>query len=140
MPTARTATGWIAAWVLVGAAYGVSFLGAASIGCFLLPVPVVATVLLARVPAARSALPAVLCGLGLPLLYVAFLNRSGPGLICTTTSDGAQRCGQQTSPWPWLAVGLILIMLGAAAFVVWRRRPGPQQDIVPARQRGGGPV
>lgn len=118
---------WFAAWLVVGVGYGVSLLGAASIGLFVLPLPLLATVLLARRPPARAGLPGVVSGVGIPLLYVAYLNRSGPGTVCTTTTGlGGQPVGQscvdESSPWPWLAVAAILLALGVAAFLALQRR------------------
>ena len=39
---------WFAAWVLVGGLYALSVLGMLTIGMFVLPIPIVATVLLNR--------------------------------------------------------------------------------------------
>jgi hypothetical protein len=111
---------WFAVWLIIGAGFALSLLGAASIGLFVLPLPVLATILLARRRHAASGLPGLVSGLGIPLLYVAYLNRAGPGAICTTITGG-QDCTDEWSPWPWLAAGAILIVLGSAAFTAWRR-------------------
>jgi len=111
------------AWLLAGAGYALSLIGAASIGLFVLPLPVLATVLLARRQPAARGLPGLISGLGVPLLYVAYLNRAGPGTICTTVTGG-QECTGEWSPWPWLAAGVILLVLGVAAFVGRQRRAG----------------
>lgn len=116
---------WFAAWLIIGAGYALSILGAASVGLFLLPVVVLATVLIARRQHARSGLPGLISGLGIPLLYVAYLNRTGPGTVCTTTAGGGQNCNDEWSPWPWLAAAVILLGLGVGAFIAWQRRlPG----------------
>ena len=98
MTSPRTLSGlpwvWFTAWLLVGAGYALSFIGIASIGLFVLP---------------------------LPVLYVAYLNRAGPGTICTTVAGG-QECHDEWSPWPWLAVGVILFVVGVAAFIDRQRR------------------
>lgn len=112
---------WFTAWLLVGAGYAVSLVGVASIGLFVLPLPVLGTVLLARRQHASSGLPGLISGLAVPLLYVAYLNRAGPGTICTTVTGG-QECNDQWSPWPWLAVGVILLVLGVATFIGRQRR------------------
>ncbi len=116
---------WFTAWLLVGAGYAVSIVGIASIGLFVLPLPVLATVLLVRRQLATSGLPGLISGLGVPLLYVAYLNRAGPGTICTTVTGG-QECNDEWSPWPWLAVGVILLALGVAVFVRRQRRASLQ--------------
>ena len=88
-------------------------LGALSIGIFVLPCALIATFYLARrTPSARYT-TGVLSGIGLPLLFVAFTNRNGPGLICA-----GDTCGQQLSPWPWLLAGVLFVLLGPATYVL----------------------
>ena len=116
---------WFTAWLLVGAGYAVSLVGIASIGLFVLPLPVLATVLLVRRQHATIGLPGLISGFGVPLLYVAYLNRAGPGTICTPVTGG-QECNDEWSPWPWLAVGVILLALGVAVFVRRQRRASPR--------------
>ena len=87
--------GWFACWAAVGAAYTTALLGALSIGIFVLPVAVLATWYLARHDRSAGAVSGGLSGIGLPLLYVAAMNREGPGVVCH-----GQTCGQQWSPWP----------------------------------------
>lgn len=114
---------WFTAWLLVGVGYAVSFIGIASIGLLVLPFPVLATLLLVRRWHATSGLPGLISGLALPVLYVAYLNRGGPGNICTAVTGG-QSCIQEWSPWPWVAVGVFLFSFGVAAFVRLQRRAG----------------
>jgi hypothetical protein len=117
---------WFAAWLMIGAGYALSLLGAASIGLFVLPLTVLATILLARRQHAGSGLPGLISGVGIPLLYVPYLNRAGPGTICTTITGGGQDCTDEWSPWPSLAAAVILLALGRAAFVA-RQRHLPRQ-------------
>jgi hypothetical protein len=128
-PPARTGPrwAWFAAWLIIGAGYALSLLGAASIGLFVLPLPVLATILLARRQHAHGGLPGLISGLGIPLLYVAYLNRAGPGTICTTITGGGQDCTDEASPWPWLAAAVILLAIGVAAFIArqWHRPRRP---------------
>jgi hypothetical protein len=121
-PSAPTGPRWVwfAAWLIIGAGYALSLLGAASIGLFVLPLPVLATILLARRQHAKGGLPGLISGLGIPLLYVAYLNRAGPGTICTTIPGGVD-CTDEWSPWPWLAAAVILLALGVAAFIARQR-------------------
>jgi hypothetical protein len=112
---------WFPAWLLVGAGYALSFIAIASIGLFVLPFPVLATLLLARRWQATSGLPGLISGLAVPVLYVAYLNRAGPGTICTNVTGG-QECHDEWSPWPWLAVGVILLVLGVVTFIDLQRR------------------
>jgi hypothetical protein len=64
----------------------------------------------------RSAL-GVLTGAGLPLLYVAWAQRNGPGTVCRNLGSGLDgyRCDQYDNPLPWLIVGLVLVAVGVAA-------------------------
>lgn len=119
---ARTRTGipWFFAWAAVGAGYAFGVLAILSIGIFVLAITVVVTVFLAREPRARSGLTGFISGLGLPLLYVAFLNRGGPGTVCA-----GQSCTEEWSPWPWLLIGSLLVVVGAALFTVVARRRVP---------------
>jgi hypothetical protein len=105
------------AWVAVGAGLSFGVLAILSIGVFVLAVTVVATFFLARRSDARAGVAGLVSGFGLPLLYVAFLNRWGPGMICTATATGTS-CADQWSPWPWLLIGSALVAVGVAWFIV----------------------
>lgn len=121
-PPERIPWGWFLAWLVVGAGYGVALVGALSIGVFVLPVAVAATVAVASRSDGRG-LPGLLSGLGFPLLYVGYLNRAGPGTVCTAVGQGRQ-CVDEGSPWPWVGAGVALLVVGAAAFSAGRgRRP-----------------
>jgi len=122
-PALREWAGFVA-WLMIGAAYAVSFLAILTVGPFIVPVPLVMTVLLWRKRRADRELLGLVSGLALPLLYVGYLNRDGPGTVCTTGRDGSQSCIDEWSPWPWLAVGVLLLLAGAGAFVAARRAAG----------------
>ena len=111
---------WFGAWMLVGGLYAFSLLGMMTIGIFLLPIPVVATVLLVRGHKAGRHALGLVGGIALPLFYVALLNRDGPGMICSPI-EGGTACTEETSPWPWFAAGLTFLAAGTATF--WLRRP-----------------
>ena len=119
-PRARE-TLWFIAWMLTGAGYALGLLGALSIGPFILPLAVAATIVLATRSRTRVGLPGLVSGLSLPLFYVAFLNRSGPGTICTTTAT-SQSCVNEWSPWPWLIIGVVLLVSGCWWFATNRRK------------------
>jgi membrane protease YdiL (CAAX protease family) len=102
-------------------------LGALSIGVFILPVALLATALLLRRRRDLRSATGALSGLGVPLLLVAGLNRSGPGTVCTELADGARKCEEQMSPWPWLVAAVLFVLLGVAAYVLLgERRRGPR--------------
>lgn len=111
------ALAWFACWSIAGASWVVTVLGALSIGVFVLPVAIILTVLLATRRTSSVGFPGIISGAGLPLLYVAHLNRGGPGNVCTTFAGG-QSCTQEWSPLPWLGIGTALVATGVVAFVI----------------------
>jgi len=117
-------TVWFVAWILVGAALAFGVLGIATVGVFVLPVALIAGVALALRPAARRRAAGVVAGAGLPLLYVAYLNRSGPGTVCTTHAGG-QACVDESNPWVWLAAALAVIAAGTVLDLKRRGDQGP---------------
>jgi hypothetical protein len=100
-------------WAAVGAGAVTAVLTVLTIGFFVLLATAALAAVLARRAGGRLAGPGLLMGAGLLPLYVAYLNRGGPGMVCTTTSTGGS-CVQEWSPWPWVAAGLCLIVSGIA--------------------------
>ena len=115
---------WFGAWLLLGAVWMFALVAILSVGVYVLPVATVATVLLARCASGRPGLPGLVSGLGAPVLYVAYLNRSGPGEVCTVFARRSS-CTQEWDPWPWLIVGLAFVAFGIVLFGV-RGRPRRQ--------------
>jgi len=75
-------------------------------------VPVVIIVILAVVrPALFRSAFGLLSGVGLMLLFVAFLQRQGPGTTCWQTATAAG-CDEHLDPMPWLLAGLALVCIG----------------------------
>ena len=117
--------GTFLAWAAIGACLGTGLLTALTIGPFLFVLAVIAVaVLIWRRRLGIAAIGAV-SGPGLVSFAIAYLNRQGPGQVCTTTAT-AQSCTTEWSPWPWLAAGIVLIGAGLALFLALRRsaRPG----------------
>lgn len=109
---------WFAGWALVGAGAALGVLGAMTIGVVVLPVVAGAAVLLAARRGSGAGVAGLVVGAAVPLLYVAYLNRDGPGTVCRTTPGGSS-CTDEWSPWPFLVVALVLVVVG---FVLqWRR-------------------
>lgn len=105
--------------------------GAGSAGCFGVltlpsvgPLVLLGTLLLCAwllsVLGVGRAMAGCLAGAALPLLYVAWLNRDGPGVVCTSTPT-TQTCGEESSPWPLVATAVVFMVVGT---VVYTRRPG----------------
>ncbi len=109
---------WLLAWAAVGAAICMGFLSILTIGVVLLVLGGAGGVLLLRSAVSRTGWPGLVVGAALPLLYVAFLNRGGPGTVCTTTAL-EQRCDQQWSPWPWVGAAVLLAVV-FVALLRWR--------------------
>lgn len=110
------AYGWFCAWMPVGAIASLTVLGAFSIlGLIALPAAA-----LAAWPAGRhsngTGASGIVSGLGVPCLYVAYLNRQGPGNVCTNYAGGGQSCTQEYNPLFWAAVATILIVTGLIIF------------------------
>jgi hypothetical protein len=116
-----TGWGWFLAWFFAGALCALAVLGALTIGIFVLPIAGVLIVFLATRRHAVDGVAGLISGLGLPVLFVAYLNRDGPGNICTSTATSTT-CMEEWSPWPWLLIGVGVIALGVAVFVWSTRR------------------
>jgi hypothetical protein len=63
----------------------------------------------------------LISGAGLPVAYVAWLNRGGPGQVCTRDSR-AISCTDEWSPWPFAVVAVVLFVVGVAVFTRQRLR------------------
>ncbi len=112
------------AWPVVGAALSFSVLALMTIGIFILPFALLGLFILLKWGGDRRSSVGLISGLGLPLLYVAFLNRDGPGTICSPYGNGGQQCMDEWSPWPWFLIGAALVATGIALFVRLRRALG----------------
>ncbi|MFJ3639600.1 hypothetical protein ACIPRD_07600 [Streptomyces sp. NPDC090108] len=116
----RSVRPWFFAWFTVGALASLGVLSLLSVGLYLLPAALAAAALLALRPRSHAGLPGLVSGLGIPLLYVAFLNRGGPGTVCTTSAAG-QSCVDEYDPWVWLAAGVVLLLAGIVTGVLTTR-------------------
>jgi hypothetical protein len=107
---------WFVVWVVLGIA---GALGMISFGwLLLLPTVALGALVWTRLPAARGSAPGLLTGAGVLLLYVAWVQRNGPGTTCWHTAT-AVGCDQHLNPLPWLVVGIALALGG---FVIQARR------------------
>jgi hypothetical protein len=69
----------------------------------------------------RPAQLGVVTGLAALPLSLAWLNRRGPGPFCSGGVTGASDCIVQSSPWPYLLVGVVVAVVGVVLFVRARR-------------------
>jgi hypothetical protein len=108
---------WFAAWIIIGCALA---LAAVSLGPLLAIPATVIAVLMLRKPAARRGAYGALVGVGVLLLFVAYLNRDGPGTACWQHGS-TSGCGQDLNPLPWLFLGLAFVVGGFVAQRLRRR-------------------
>jgi hypothetical protein len=73
--------------------------------------------LLALPQGPRASTSGVLTGAGLPLLFVAYVQRTGPGTNCYRTATSAG-CDQHLNPVPWLVIGAVLVLAGLVLHTV----------------------
>jgi cytochrome bd-type quinol oxidase subunit 2 len=120
-PANKRSWPWFLAWFVLGAGYALTLLGALTIGVFILPFVLAGTIAVVRRSGSRAGAAGLISGLALPLIYVAYLNRDGPGTVCTIYAGG-QSCTEEMNPWPWLALAAVLVIIGLLAFRMTRRR------------------
>lgn len=123
-------------WLVTGAAFGLGFASILTIGLVLLLVGVVLAVVGVLVKALRnrSAAAAVLGGLAVAPLYLAWLNRRGPGRVCVNAGSSTS-CVDSWNPWPFLVVALLLIAASVLLVRLAQRRP--RQDPVRSPGQAG---
>ena len=112
---------WAATWWLfAGTLVGLGAVSLLTIGPVLLLAGAVTVTVgcASRRLRGRSAVVAV-AGLAIPVLYVAWLNRSGPGTVCEVTSTTSS-CVEEWSPWPFVGVAVLLVV--ACALVLRKLR------------------
>ena len=103
--------GWFWAWATVGAAGG---LGAISLGPIALAPSFIAALAMSRSRSASRSAFGLIAGAGLLSLFVAFVQRDGPGTTCWHTAL-ASGCDQHLNPVPWLVAGIVLVVGGVVA-------------------------
>jgi hypothetical protein len=102
---------WFWAWALVGCASAFGLLVAGMLA--LAPVAAVIWLMASRPTIRRSAF-GIVTGVGVPLLYIAWVQRAGPGTTCWQTAS-ASGCDQHLNPLPWLFIGFALFVGGIIA-------------------------
>jgi uncharacterized membrane protein YidH (DUF202 family) len=96
--------GWFAAWVVVGCSLALGVVSFALGPLAFLPAAVIA-VLMLRTPRARRGADGGLIGIGLLLLFVAYVNRAG-----------TEPASSDLNPLPWLGLGLAFVVGGLIAY------------------------
>ena len=98
--------GWFWAWAAVGAA---GALGLISLGPIALGAALIAGVAMSRSRSGSRSAVGLFAGAGLLSLFVAYVQRDGPGTTCWHTATAAG-CDQHLNPIPWLVVGILLVV------------------------------
>ena len=105
-----TGWGWFVVWLIAGlfGAIGLVALGWLA----LVPAVAISGALIASRTARHSAW-GLLSGAGLIFLFVAYVQREGPGTTCWRTAT-ASGCDEHLDPRPWLVAGAVLLIGGLA--------------------------
>lgn len=111
-----------AAWMLVGATFGFGVVSILTVGAPIVAVGVLAALLLLRWHAPRRSLAGIVSGVAAPFAYLCFINRDGPGLVCTGGGSQALRCVDEPSPWGFGLVAVLLFCGGVIAYFVAKSR------------------
>jgi len=109
-----------AAWCVIGAGLCFGVLSMLTIGPFVLLLTLFLCALLLHRLEFGWGMGGLLTGAAAPLLYVAWLNRDGPGEVCTRTATSLS-CDEEWSPWPFVAVAAALVVAGVVMFARNRR-------------------
>jgi len=114
----RSGPGALMLWLVGGAALGLGVASLPSIGMLVLPGAVLILGAAGIVTRGRG-WPLVLVGAALPLLWVAWLHRRGPGWVTYETDTGGGG-SELLDPVPWLLTGLGLLILAGGLLLLTR--------------------
>lgn len=108
-------------WCVAGAGLCLGVLSLLTIGPFVLLVTLFWCAFLLWRLSFGWGMGGLVSGAAAPVLYVAWLNRQGPGAVCSGDSR-AVTCTDEWSPWPFVALAVVLVVAGVLVFA--RRRRG----------------
>jgi hypothetical protein len=121
MPRPGESWGAFAAWCVAGTGGCFGVLSILTVGPFVLLATLTLCGWLLFRQGFGAGMAGLLTGAAVPLLYVAWLNRDGPGEVCTRTATGSS-CGDEWSPWPFVVAGLVAAIAGVVLFLRLRHR------------------
>jgi hypothetical protein len=121
-PSRRPAFWAYSWWLAAGSLLGFGIAALLTIGPILISAAALSVGVGVALPRLRNrAALATVGGLGCAPLYIAWLNREGPGRVCTSDSAGTS-CFNAWSPWPFVAVGCAFILVAVLLIVPPTRR------------------
>jgi Na+/proline symporter len=107
------------AWLAVGGCLTLGLAALLSVGAVLIGLALAGGLFLLR-GRRRNAVAGCLAGTALPLFYLAWLNRGGPGTVCRATTGG-RSCTDEYPPIPFLLAGVLSLAAGLLLFLVLDR-------------------
>ena len=117
----RSYTWWaFGLWCLAGMRLAFGVLSILTIGFAILFVTLVLCAVLLWQVGIGPSLTGIVAGGAAPVLYVAWLNRDGPGSHCTVTASSSS-CSDEWTPWPFLVVAVAMVVVGVVSFLRLRR-------------------
>jgi hypothetical protein len=114
----RPSWGAFAVWTVIGVVCGFGLVVFPSVVFLLLVGALVVAIV--RPAWFRSGVGAF-AGVGLVSLYIAFVQRQGPGTVCWQRGTEAG-CDEYLDPKPWLLVGLAMVVVAVVVHVRQVRR------------------
>lgn len=138
MTRTQAAWGWFVGWFVVGAGAALGVISILTIGVFVLAITVVIALLFATRRRSVDGLPGLISGFSLPLFYVAYLNRDGPGTICTF-DQGIHSCGDEWNPAPFATVGAAFLLTGLIVFLAMQHSRKRRAATTATGTRPSGP-
>ena len=110
-----------AAWALCGASAAFIFVGAFVVGPLGILLTLLFAVLATRLGGDNISAVGAAAGVGAWGFVLGWLNRDGPGGVCTST-DTSTSCSQEWTPWPFWLAGALLVAGSVVVFTYARRR------------------
>lgn len=123
-------------WAVTGAFVGIGVVSLLTVGPFLLPIAALLGVTgILWSPLRNQSTITLVAGLAVAPMLLAWINREGPGTVCTATRNGTT-CSDRWSPWPFVFVAVVLLAVSAILAVRTRgaermSRPTGTESPVP---------
>lgn len=106
--------GRVVAWAVVGATVGLGVVSLLTWGIVLLVAAAALTGILVwrTTPHSTEIVLGGATGLAVVSLFVAWLNRHGPGEVCVRTAGEGLACVEEWSPWPFVVLAVVIVAAG----------------------------